>query len=756
MRLKRLELTGFKSFAKKTEFLFESPVTAIVGPNGSGKSNATEAFRWVLGERSLKSLRGAKGEDLIFNGGHAGARAARAAVTLVFDNSGREFELDYTEVSITREVFRDGQNVYSLNGTAIKYRDLLELLSRASLGTSEHFIINQGEADRVLAANPKERRSLVEDALGLRLYQWKISESEKKLLQTKANLEQVASLRREIAPHLRFLKKQMERIEQADLLRRELKTLYLEYLKREEVYLESAEQELAREIAEPKSELAKLERELAKQNEDNKSGHGQSENKLEQKLRNSLAELTEAERNLASQQEELTRKLGRLEGVIEIKTLAVTDQADETERDFAYREVADFAEKFNHEIVSLEKLTDIFSVKSALARLKKMLSDFLTLGRSNNREAENKQSELRQFEQERASVLASLEKLKHEVEKLKLEKVKLEQELATNLEASREALQEDFVRKTRRHELSVIINGLTAREDKLKLERANFLTELAEAKTLVDQEISLYKNFALDNSENNQDQDRTKQEERRKKLERFKIKLEDLGVETGDTMKEYQEVTERDAFLTKEIADLEQAALALNQVIADLREKIDQDFHNGLVKINKYFQEFFTLMFGGGTAHLAVTKIKAANENNDELEAGPGTEFDLDKEKSEKDKLPGLEIGVNLPRKKVRNLEMLSGGERALVSIALLFALSQVNPPPFLVLDETDAALDEANSRKYGEMIANLAKRSQLILVTHNRETMSRAGVIYGVTMSSDGISKLLSIKFDEAAAFAK
>ena len=99
---------------------------------------------------------------------------------------------------------------------------------------------------------------------------------------------------------------------------------------------------------------------------------------------------------------------------------------------------------------------------------------------------------------------------------------------------------------------------------------------------------------------------------------------------------------------------------------------------------------------------------------------------------------------------------MLSGGERALTSIALIFAVSQVNPPPFIILDETDAALDEANSRRYGDMIDSLAKYSQLILITHNRETMSRAGVIYGVTMGSDGVSKLLSIQFDEAVNVAK
>jgi chromosome segregation protein len=115
----------------------------------------------------------------------------------------------------------------------------------------------------------------------------------------------------------------------------------------------------------------------------------------------------------------------------------------------------------------------------------------------------------------------------------------------------------------------------------------------------------------------------------------------------------------------------------------------------------------------------------------------------------------GIEISVNLPRKKIKSLMMLSGGERALTSIALIFAMSQVKPPPFIILDETDAALDESNSKKYGDMIENLAKYSQLILITHNRETMSRAGVLYGVTMLS-GVSKLLSIQFDEAVAVAK
>ena len=133
-----------------------------------------------------------------------------------------------------------------------------------------------------------------------------------------------------------------------------------------------------------------------------------------------------------------------------------------------------------------------------------------------------------------------------------------------------------------------------------------------------------------------------------------------------------------------------------------------------------------------------------------------GEEFESEANEDEESHDWGIDITVSLPKKKIKGLEMLSGGERALTSIALIFALSQVNPPPFLVLDETDAALDEANSRRYGEILSLLSSKSQLIVITHNRETMGHAQVLYGVTMSADSISKLLSIRFEEAQAFAK
>jgi len=221
--LKSIELVGFKSFAKKSILNFNTPISSIVGPNGSGKSNVAEAFRFVLGEQSIKSLRGKRVEDLIFNGGKDAPRANRASVRVVFDNTRRIFNLDFDEVSLERVIHRDSVSEYFINGSAVRLKDILELLSSAHIGSSGHHIISQGEADKILNANIKERREMIEDALGLKIYHYKKEESQRKLEKTEENIKQVESLRREIAPHIKFLKKQVEKIEKTIEMRDQLK-----------------------------------------------------------------------------------------------------------------------------------------------------------------------------------------------------------------------------------------------------------------------------------------------------------------------------------------------------------------------------------------------------------------------------------------------------------------------------------------------------------------------------------------------------
>jgi chromosome segregation protein len=263
MYLKSIELSGFKSFAKKNAFEFNAPISAIVGPNGSGKSNVAEAFRFVLGEQSIKSMRGKRGEDLIWNGATSEPRSNRASVKVSFDNSKKVFDLDFQEVEIERVVHRDGLNEYFLNGSAVRLKDILELLSKAHIGSSGHHIISQGEADKIISATPIVRKAMVEDALGLKIYQYKRVESEKKLKKTFENIGQVEGLRKEIAPHLKFLKKQVEKLEKTESLREELIQIAKAYFKKEESYLAETREAITAEREPLNRSLERLEQELS-------------------------------------------------------------------------------------------------------------------------------------------------------------------------------------------------------------------------------------------------------------------------------------------------------------------------------------------------------------------------------------------------------------------------------------------------------------------------------------------------------------
>src|SRR3954464_1112479 len=248
MYLRSIELSGFKSFGKKTELVFTSPIAAIVGPNGSGKSNVADGFRFVLGEQSMKSMRGKRGEDMIWGGSPAMPRVNRGSIKLIFDNANRLLDIDFKEVIIERVVYRDGQNEYILNGTQVRLKDVIRLLAGANIGGSGYQIISQGEADRILNASPRERREMVEDALGLKLYQHKKLESERKLDETAVNIDKTKSLRREIAPHLNFLRTQVEKIEKARELKEDLAARLHEYLARENAWISQENARLNLEI----------------------------------------------------------------------------------------------------------------------------------------------------------------------------------------------------------------------------------------------------------------------------------------------------------------------------------------------------------------------------------------------------------------------------------------------------------------------------------------------------------------------------
>ncbi len=759
MRLKSLEINGFKSFAKKGVLEFDAPITAIVGPNGSGKSNVAESFRFVLGEQSIKSLRGKRGEDLIFNGGKSLSRLNRASVKVVFDNSKRELNIDFDEVTLERIVHRDSANEYLINGSQVRLKDIVELLSGARIGASGHHIISQGEADRILNANLRERREMIEDALGLKIYQYKREESERKLEKTEENLKQVQSLRREIAPHIKFLEKQVEKVEKAREMRVNLEKLYKEYFHRESLYIKFEKARIEEERSGPLKRKHELESELqsAKSVLEQSAGRDKKSEELlgfESKLQTVRAE-----------RDNLVREAGRLEGQIASEERIIRKQKElESSNESKLVQLKEFenvaGEVYQRlDIAENERDPNVF--RSILREVRSILTSFISRNKnqSENNLSGESEEEIKKLHTEKEGIQKKINATREEEKDITERSSALRRNIEQEKDKNRDAEKSVFRIMAEQNEVISKLHDIQNKEDKLSLIEGDFKRELGEAAAIAGRGVLDFENLVT--GEDNTPEavlggTRGIQEERRKVIEKIKIRLEDAGGSSGEeVMKEFNEVKERDSFLEREITDLDKSAETLRVLIKDLEEKLDLEFKSGVEKINKQFQEFFALMFGGGSASLEVVRQEKKRRTTPDPLLGEGGE-DYDAEDGSNESEEGIDISVNLPQKKIKGLMMLSGGERALTSIALLFAVSQVNPPPFIILDETDAALDEANSRKYGDMIGDLSKYSQLIVITHNRETMSRAGVLYGVTMGSEGFSKLLSIKFDEAVSVAK
>src|SRR3989338_5341404 len=417
MKLKRIEVAGFKSFGKKAVLEFNSQITAVVGPNGSGKSNVAEAIRFVLGEQSMKSMRGKRGEDLIFNGSHSAGRANRGSGTIAFDNSRREFSLDFDEVSIAREVYRDGTNQYFINGSQVRLRDVFELLSAVHIGTSGHHMISQGEADHILNANPKERREMLEDALGLKIYQYKRAESERRLEKTEANMKEAEALRREIAPHLRFLKKQVEKLNEGRSLRERLIGLYREYLKREEMFVEYRKKDIEGRRSAPAGELADLNIKIAHARE-TLAGESASDEKSHR-----LLQVEKELREARLRHDELARTAGRVDGMLEHEEKQLKKKRETLVREentpVRLGDVLTLAQTIEGELSSAEKVNDLGVVRGALSRIREVVRAFV----------------FRHRESAGGKVLTAEDE--HEVEDLRREKAKADQALEDVHEESR-------------------------------------------------------------------------------------------------------------------------------------------------------------------------------------------------------------------------------------------------------------------------------------------------------------------------------
>lgn len=748
MYLKRLEISGFKSFANKTVLDFPHNVTSVVGPNGSGKSNVADSIKWVLGEQSMKSLRGKKSEDVIFNGSDKKAKMSVATASLIFDNRDRKMPLDLDEVYITRKLFRNGEGEYLINKDKVRLSDIIDLLARSGISQRGYCVINQGMADSILVASPAERMVIFEEATGVRKFQIKKEQTIKKLEATKKNLDRVTELLVEIEPHLNLLKRQAARAEKRgeteEELRREQRSYYdhiwRDLIKSNAGYKKD-EEALIFQIENNTQEVERIKKELAENNVDNES-YDETFEELQKKSNAFQQELNEFQKQFSIAE-------GRIEIEREKKEKAKRPEFKPINLGYVKDKISKIIEEYNIFIGKLSVIKDMDELEDVRKETTVVKSDIDSLfaeiqeGRVCLKGEESfDDTELRGFEKEREEIVIRIESVRQNYEAVRSQVTELnrsEQEKRQSffrLEKELQARQEEINRfKDNLNRINIEVAKFEVRKEDIAGE---IKTELGEDAPILEK---IGKNELIEIGE---DQGYFNREGAEIKIRRLKNQLEQIGGIDPLIMDEYKETQQRFEFLSNQSRDLAEASESLKKVIAELDEKVEKMFKLSFKSINDEFDRYFKIIFGGGKAGLAIKYEEEKNEEGEEAE---------DKEvavKEGKKKIAGIEISAIPPGKKINNLSMLSGGERALTSIAILFAIIAHNPPPFSVLDEIDAALDEANSFRLSRIIKEIADKTQFIIITHNREMMNQADVLYGVTMQDDGVSKIVSVKLDE------
>lgn len=769
MFLKKIEISGFKSFAQKTVLDFsergvssdfkKQGITAIVGPNGSGKSNIVDALRWTLGEQSMKNLRGKKTLDVIFAGSDKKARLGSAQVSIFLDNSSRKVAVDFPEVIITRRIYRSGESEYLINGSPARLSDVVDLLASVGIGQHSYCLVNQGMADRILKATPLERRSIIEEAAGVKEFQLKKERSERKLKSTSQNLERVANLLLEIEPHLKNLKKQNQKLENGRAYREKL------IQKRKELFgfLLFDFDEKGNFLKEKKAEL---EKQLDSKNESSvfETDFLKQEEKSKKDYRKDIFSLEEEVRKLQSQASSWERDIFLLEGKISLEKekMKSFNLAEIIPVDLVFvknnlQKIQKIQSDFLLKLKKINSLKELEKLKEIALKIKEDLEDLINNVEKGKIEKRKPSQELEILEKEALKKIEKIfqeKKILEEKRKAIFQKIQNKKDEVKNLiekEKEENALKMEKERKRQEEML---------KREKQKEELNELRIELARIETRKE---DLLKRIFLETGWTEKDLEEIKREFHQKieisqwemEISRLKLLVDQSGSVDESVVEEYKEAKIRFDFLTKEAKDLKEAMKNLRSVIKEMDKKIKVQFEETFGFIDKKFQEYFRTIFGGGKAGLKLIKIKS-NKNLFPEETVSGEKIDLEEkemdneDEDEQETQWGVEISAVPMGKKITSLGMLSGGERTLTSLALLFSVIAHNPPPFAILDEVEAALDEANSERFSRIIRQLSDKTQFVLITHNRQTMKESSLLYGVTMSDDGVSKLLSVKLDE------
>jgi chromosome segregation ATPase len=754
MYLRSIEMKGFKSFPARTRLEFSPGVSVIVGPNGSGKSNITDAVLWALGEQSPGAIRGASMQDVISAGGEGVGRRNAAEVEVTIDNSEGRAASDLSEIAIQRRLDRSGDAGYRLNGARCRLVDISEVLSDTNLGREMHSVISQGRVESIVHSKPRQRRLLVEEAAGLGKHRKRRRRAELKLRAAGENLDRALDLEREARARLRPLKRQAQA---AELGAR---------IEREELELRG------RLVAEELRFGADRAREAEKRAEAARGARVEVEKRLEEVSARRRA----AEERFAERDRERTRAWGHLTKLRADQQRVALRAAGLAERE---AEVSESLERLRAEFGPLT--LDLGATAGAPAERARKLDEELDeveagLAGAGEGLRGARSASAAEPERERAlgAVRAGAERAARHARRAEgllgerhrealRERVAAGEELLEDVRAAAAAAaaaEAAILARVERIEATVVgeqgggdaiaeeMRECSRRESELQIEMKTVSDRLTEAEVeaahLGDRRAEAAKELASIAERLGEEvppaEGALGEEERAeidRRLQRLERRRAQIGPVNPLAEQEYEEAREHVETLQAQREDTERGMRELEALIRDIDREIERAFEQTFEATAKNFEEMVEHLFPGGRGRLRRVTLHPVSD----AEEGEAGEDDAEEERQEL----GVEIEVTPAGKSTRKLSLLSGGEKSLVAIAFVFAVFLARPCPFYILDEVEAALDDANIDRFLQLIRRFSDRAQFVVVTHQKRTMDAADVLYGVTMGGDGVTKVVS-----------
>ena len=700
MNISKLEIFGFKSFAKKETVLFNSGITGIVGPNGCGKTNIVDAIRWVLGEQKTKRLRSSKMEEVIFNGASNVKPLGLCEVFLTIENNKGLLPVEYSEVEIGRRLYRSGESEYFINRNNCRLKDISNLFVDTGLTSDAYSVIELNMIEQILSDKDDSRRNMFEEAAGVNKYKAKRRSTLKKFDLNSRDLERIDDIIVEIQIQVKALDLQLKRFKRHEKLTNELQEL--------EIDLASARTNDLANIIAPLEEMLKKKNKLLQKNTSKKeveSVEFDNARDLYLKEKESLAKMKAKVDNLTekllSEIQEKNQESSRGVGLLEDELQKKISQLNQFDKDYI-------------KIVSNQDVT-------------KSLSD------ESKEKFKNKNYTVIETDKKYEKLKASIQDYKDKIDKYRKEQEfdfsKMDESIKKIKDKINNSNLELENKENEVNKAFIKMESIRAKLDSDKFSKDDLFYEIKEAemkiaeskikKTQIEQNIveKFGSNVKLKKLKEYNISDMVF------RVEKIKRSIDSIGPINWAVKDEYEEKSSRLNNLLEQKSDLIDAENNLKEAIKKIDNVAQKQFLDTYDKVKENFETMFTVFFNGGKGSIELSD--------------PSDPLNSD-----------INIFAQPPGKRNNSLKMLSAGEKSLTAIALLFSIYQYKPSPFCILDEIDAPLDDINIKKFTDVIKDYSKTTQFIMVTHNKLTMESADCIYGVTAEKQGISKLMSIDF--------